>query len=86
MSVGTTSELAAHFRGGDTIRKLNARSEITSGDPELIERWQDVAWPSAAQRNYALTALPSANGEFTPFPGIDIVDVYRFLERQRPKN
>lgn len=84
VSVGTTSELAARFRGGDTIRKLDARSETTSGDPELIERWKNVAWPSAAQRNYALTALPSANGEFTPFPGIDVVDVYRFLERQRP--
>ncbi len=85
VSVGTTSDLAKYFRGGDTIRKLDARSETTSGDPELIERWQDIAWPSAAQRDYALTALPASSAEFTPFPGIDLVDVYRFLERQKPK-
>ena len=22
--------------------------------------------------------------EFTPFPGVDLMDVYRFLDRQRP--
>lgn len=84
VSLGTRSDLAKHFRGGDTIRTLDARSSRNAPDPELIERWESVAWPSAAQRSHVLTALPPANGEFTPFPGVDLIDVYRFLDRQRP--
>lgn len=83
VSIGTTSELATHFRGGDTIRRLDARSSRTAPDPELVERWESVAWPSAAQRSHVLTALPPSSGEFSPFPGVDLVDVYRFLDRQR---
>ena len=86
VSVGTTSELATHFRGGDTIRKLDARSSRVAPDPELIDRWEDVAWPSAAQRSHVLTALPASSREFTPFPGVDLVDVYRFLDRQKPNS
>jgi hypothetical protein len=41
-----------------------------------------VAWPSAAERSFVLAALPPANQEFTPFPGIDLLNVYRFLDRQ----
>ena len=84
ISVGTTSQLAEHFRGGDTIRRLDARSLTNTAEPELIERWEPVAWPSAAQRSHVLTALPPTTREFTPFPGIDLIDVYRFLERQKP--
>ncbi len=83
VSIGTTSKLAKHFRGGDTIRRIDARSESTAADPALIERWEAVAWPSAAQRSHVLTALPPSHSEFSPFPGVDLVDVYRFLDRQR---
>ena len=48
----------------------------------LVEQWSGHAWPSAAERTHVLTALPSQR-EFSPFPGIDLIDVYRFLERQR---
>jgi hypothetical protein len=48
----------------------------------MIDRWERVAWPSASERSFVLTALPPAGREFSPFPGIDLVDVYRFLERQ----
>ena len=84
VSIGTTSELASHFRGGDTIRNLDARSSRV--DPDLVERWEDVAWPSAAQRSHVLTGLPPSSGKFSPFPGVDVVDVYRFLDRQRPNS
>lgn len=84
ISVGTTSQLAPHFRGGDTIRHLDARSLTNNADPELVKRWESVAWPSAAQRSHVLTALPPTTRDFTPFPGIDLIDVYRFLDRQRP--
>ncbi len=82
ITLGTTAEYAKFFRGGDTIRHLNARRTETELDPELLERWTDVAWPSAAQRSHVLTALPAGSQEFTPFPGVDLVDVYRFLDRQ----
>jgi hypothetical protein len=52
-------------------------------DPELTSRWEGVAWPSAAERSYVLSALPPSQRSFTPFPGVDLYDVYRFLERQR---
>lgn len=84
VSVGTSSERAKHFRGGDTIRKVDARSSSTRPDPDLIARWEPVAWPSAAQRSHVLTALPASSREFSPFPGVDLVDVYRFLDRQKP--
>lgn len=83
ISLGTTSALAKHFRGGDTIRKLDARSSTNIVDPALVERWEAVTWPSASQRSHVLTALPLSSGDFTPFPGIDLIDVYRFLDRQR---
>jgi len=82
VSLGTTSDLAKHFRGGDTIRKLDAQSSKNVADPTLVERWEAVAWPSAAQRSHVLTALPPSSREFNPFPGVDLVDVYRFLDRQ----
>ena len=84
VSLGTRSDLAKYFRGGDTIRKVDARSSRTAADPDLIDRWESVAWPSAAQRSHVLTALPASSREFSPFPGVDLVDVYRFLDRQRP--
>ncbi len=84
VSLGTRSDLSKHFRGGDTIRKVDARSSRTAADPDLVERWEPVAWPSAAQRSHVLTALPPSSREFSPFPGVDLVDVYRFLDRQRP--
>lgn len=84
VSIGTSSENAKVFRGGDTIRVVDAQAAATEPDPDLINRWSDVAWPSAAQRSHVLTALPPAGREFTPFPGVDLIDVYRFLDRQRP--
>ena len=84
VSIGTTSDLATHFRGGDTIRRLDARSARNAPDPDLVLRWEEAAWPSAAQRSHVLTALPASSRKFSPFPGVDLVDVYRFLDRQRP--
>ncbi|RMH68127.1 MAG: hypothetical protein D6683_17245, partial [Actinomyces sp.] len=52
-------------------------------DPRLVDEWEGVAWPSAAERSHVLSALPPASREFSPFPGIDLLDVYRFCERQR---
>ena len=83
ISLGTTSQYAAAFRGSDTLRREFARDREIEPDPQLVDEWRDIAWPSAAERSHVLSALPPSEREFSPFPGIDLLDVYRFLERQR---
>ena len=82
ISYGAASEHAGRFRGSNTLRREYARQRELEPDPTLVEQWSGHAWPSAAERTHVLTALPSQR-EFSPFPGIDLIDVYRFLERQR---
>ena len=84
ITLGTTAEHARHFRGHNTLRRVSARSEDTRPDPQLISRWEGIAWPSATERSHVLSALPPSQRPFTPFPGVDLHDVFRFLERQRP--
>ena len=83
ISLGTTAAHASAFRGGDTLRREFARDREIEPDPQLVDEWRDIAWPSAAERSHVLSALPPSDREFSPFPGIDLLDVYRFLERQR---
>lgn len=82
ITIGTTSEYARFFRGSNTLRRVNARTVDNQPDPDLVARWEGVAWPSAAERSHVMSALPASQRPFTPFPGVDIVDVYRFLDRQ----
>jgi transcriptional regulator with XRE-family HTH domain len=82
ITVGTTGANAKYFRGSNTLRRVNARTSDNQPDPELIARWEGVAWPSTAERSYVMSALPASQRAFTPFPGVDLVDVYRFLDRQ----
>ncbi|MDG2427921.1 MAG: helix-turn-helix domain-containing protein [Acidimicrobiales bacterium] len=82
VTIGCQAIDAGFFRGGDTLRSVNAAGEEDHAEPDLMRRWEGVAWPSASERSFVLTALPSAASEFSPFPGIDLLDVYRFLERQ----
>ena len=83
ITLGTRLEYAHYFRGSDTLRKEYARGREIEPDPTLVDEWKDVTWPSAAERSHVLSALPPSDLEFSPFPGIDLLDVYRFLERQR---
>lgn len=83
ISLGTPAEFAHRFRGSNTLRREYAREREIEPDPMLVEQWAEFAWPSAAERSHVLSALPPSQREFSPFPGIDLIDVYRFLERQR---
>ena len=83
ISFGTPAAYAHRFRGSNTLRREYAREREIEPDPLLVEQWSDHAWPSAAERSHVLSALPPSQREFSPFPGIDLIDVYRFLERQR---
>ncbi|MCY4663168.1 MAG: helix-turn-helix domain-containing protein [Acidimicrobiaceae bacterium] len=83
ITLGTTVEHAQHFRGSETLRREHARSRDIEPDPRLVREWEQVAWPSAAERSHVLSALPPSQRSFVPFPGIDLLDVYRFLDRQK---
>ena len=83
ISLGTSVDHAGAFRGSDTLRREFARDREIEPNPQLVAEWEDIAWPSAAERSHVLSALPPSEREFSPFPGIDLLDVYRFLERQR---
>jgi predicted transcriptional regulator/DNA-binding XRE family transcriptional regulator len=80
VTIGTTFEHSRYFRGGDTARK------VVSGCPdlpcckrppaELARRWDGMAWPAPRPHSHVLAALPAGT-----FPGVDLTEVYEFLER-----
>jgi predicted transcriptional regulator/DNA-binding XRE family transcriptional regulator len=66
------------FRGRDTTRR--ARSSCPDlvccqkPDDDQTRYWSEHVWPSARAHSHLLAALPPGT-----FPGVDEVDVYRFL-------
>lgn len=80
VTVGTTFANARWFRG--RITRHRAESRCPDGpccqrpSPELEARWQGRAWPSAQAHSHVLAALPAGG-----FPGVDLPDVYEFLDR-----
>ena len=49
VTIGSTEECARHFRGGDTLRRADARRDNQRPDDALRKRWEGVVWPSAAE-------------------------------------
>jgi Predicted transcriptional regulator len=84
VSVGTPFAHVKWFRGRGTDRRR------TSGCPDpsccrqpaasLAQRWGDKAWPSARLNSSLLAAMPS--GTFT---GVDLTEVYEFLDAHSPR-
>ena len=85
VTVGTTEAFARWFRGWDTPR----RARSTCPDPECCRRppaaaqrrWEGAAWPSARDHSHFVSGLPTDTVTFSAFPGVDMVDVYAFLDR-----
>ena len=83
VTVGVRFEHARFFRGRDTDRR--SVSGCPNGPccrrppPELASRWEGMAWPSARAHSHILAALPAGT-----FPGVDLTEVYDFLERHAP--
>lgn len=85
ITVGTTEANAHWFRGSETPR----RAVSTCPDPaccrqppsDAVERWEGVAWPSARDHSHFVSGLPTDTVVFSPHPGVDLTDVYSFLDR-----
>lgn len=82
LTLGTDSVHARHFRGSDTERYLPANASDAQSKalaPEVRDAWAGKAWPSARDREFILEG--SGEGGFGPFPGVEMDEVYAFLER-----
>ncbi|MEA3018796.1 MAG: family transcriptional regulator, fatty acid utilization regulator [Actinomycetota bacterium] len=86
VTVGTSEANARWFRGHDTTRRFRSRCP----DPECCRRpsaeqarrWEGKAWPSAADHSHFVSGLPTDTFVFSPHPGVELTDVYSFLDRQ----
>jgi XRE family transcriptional regulator, fatty acid utilization regulator len=86
VTVGTNEAAAHWFRGSDTKR----RAVSTCPDPaccrrpapDAVARWEKAAWPSARDHSYFVSGLPTDTVRFSPHLGIDLSDVYSFLDRR----
>ena len=80
VTVGTTFDQAKYFRGRDT--DLRTASKCPDGEccrrppVELGAKWEGAAWPSPKAAGRIVAALPAGT-----FPGVDMSEVYEFLER-----
>ncbi len=80
VTVGTSFDQAKWFRGRDTDN--HTASSCPHGDccrrppQDLIARWEGMVWPSARPHSHVLAALPAGT-----FPGVDMTEIYEFLER-----
>ena len=83
VSVGTPFAHVKWFRGRDTERRRESRCPDPSccqrPSDELASRWADHAWPSARLNSSLLAAMPSAS-----FTGVDLTEVYEFLDAHAP--
>jgi predicted transcriptional regulator/transcriptional regulator with XRE-family HTH domain len=89
VTVGTTEADAHWFRGSDTHRRTVSRCP----DPtccrrpadDVVRRWDGAAWPSARDHSAFVSGLPTDAVSFSPYPGVDLTDVYAFLNRHTPE-
>jgi hypothetical protein len=40
-----------------------------------------MVWPSSRDRSHFVSGLPTDTVAFTPHPGVDLTDIYAFLDR-----
>jgi predicted transcriptional regulator/transcriptional regulator with XRE-family HTH domain len=85
ITLGTTDEYAHWFRGSDTLRRATSRCPdpacCKEPPPDAVANWAGAMWPSARDHSHFVSGLPSDTVVFDPFPGVDLTDVYSFLDR-----
>ncbi|HJM98885.1 MAG TPA: helix-turn-helix domain-containing protein [Acidimicrobiales bacterium] len=86
VTIGTTADQAKWFRGSDTKRFSTSycpdKDCCSTARTSVRQHWHGVAWPSARDRSNITSGLPLTPKGFSRFPGVDMVEVYEFLERQ----
>ncbi len=86
ITVGTDARQARFFRGSETPRRTTSTCPdpgcCREPHPSQRQRWSTVAWPSARDRSHIVSGLPAAREAFSRFPGVDLVEVYSFLDRR----
>lgn len=86
ITVGADARQARFFRGSDTTRRTTSTCPdpgcCREPHPSQRQRWSTVAWPSARDRSHIVSGLPTAREPFSRFPGVDLVEVYGFLDRR----
>lgn len=83
ITVGCARSDARYFRGGGTTNRAVSRCPegpcCRRPPPEMAERWSGRVWPSPRPHSHVLAALPAGT-----FPGVDLSEVYEFLDRHAP--
>lgn len=86
VTVGTDKAQARYFRGSDTTRHSVSScpdpSCCRTPTPAQATKWSEDAWPSASDRSHVMASLPRARPSFSPYPGVDLVEVYDFLDQR----
>lgn len=85
ITLGTPDAVSHWFRGSETTRLTVSRCPDPSCCREPPEdaagRWDQAAWPSARDHSSFVSGLPTDTVRFSPHPGVDLIDVYAFLDR-----
>ncbi|MGB9113217.1 MAG: ImmA/IrrE family metallo-endopeptidase, partial [Acidimicrobiales bacterium] len=85
ITVGTSDEHARFFRGSETTRRTRSRCPdprcCTEPPPEQRRRWDGAAVASARDRSQFVSGLPTDTVVFSAHPGVDLFEVYAFLDR-----
>jgi len=85
ITLGTVDAESHWFRGSDTTR----HAVSTCPDPsccrqppaDATARWGEASWPSARDHSGFVSGLPTDTVVFSPYPGVELIDVYGFLDR-----
>jgi XRE family transcriptional regulator, fatty acid utilization regulator len=89
ITVGTTAEHARYFRGSDTTRRMRSRCHDPSccSEPavEQKRRWDGAVVASARDRSQFVSGLPTDTVVFSAHPGVDVFEVYAFLDRHQAR-
>jgi predicted transcriptional regulator/transcriptional regulator with XRE-family HTH domain len=86
VTVGTVEAEAHWFRGSGTSRRVSS----SCPDPaccrqpghDAAERWEGGVWASAKDQSHFASGLPGDAVEFDPNLGVELTDVYSFLDRR----
>lgn len=83
VTVGCQADDARQFRGGQTERHSVSRCPdgpcCRRPDRRLAARWDGYAWAAPTVHSHVIAAVPAG------IPGVDLAEVYQFLERYSPE-